>query len=176
MHVFEQVCGCNEHRLHTLCLLIFTFTWHLLVFTTTNVSRAHTHSLIGGGACGNSESCGQVEVKAPPGSWALCGHTSTNYFIKSDCSCACVFTHPAPPYPPGCDDGSRRLLFHCLQVRTYSSQEPAKPGDTLTVAASPRRGRPFPRLQTETVFQGNLWTKRSSSTEMFETATALSSV
>lgn len=38
--------------------------------------------------------------------------------------------------PRGCNDWSRRLLFHSRQVRTYSSQRPAKPGDTLTANAS----------------------------------------
>lgn len=72
--------------------------------------------------------------------WVLCSHTSSNYFIKSwvpvcVCAGACVFTQP-----PGCNDGSRRLLFHSRQVWTYSSQRPAKPGDTLTVIANLHHG------------------------------------
>lgn len=83
--------------------------------------------------------------KNPAGLWVLCSHTSSNYFIKSECLrvfmcasvclCVCAFTQP-----PGCNDGSRRLLFHSRQVRTYSSQRPAKPGDTLTVIASLHHG------------------------------------
>lgn len=94
-----------------------------------------------------SVSCDRVEVKNPAGLRVLCSHTSSNYFIKSECLrvsmcarvCLCVCAR-AFTQPPGCNDGSRRLLFHSRQVRTYSSQRPAKPGDTLTVIASLHHG------------------------------------
>lgn len=98
--------------------------------------------------------CDRAEVKTPLASeFSVVTPLPITLSSLSGCVYVCVrvFTQP-----PGCNDGSRRLLFHSRQVRTYSSQRPAKPGDTLTVIASLHHGCPLFRsysgysLQTQT--------------------------
>lgn len=129
-----------------ICLLVI-YVLLLSIFRYLWVQMYHIH--ISGCLCLcvlKSVSCDRAEVQTllasefsavTPLPITLSSLTACTYL----CVRVCMFTQP-----PGCNDGSRRLLFHSRQVRTYSSQRPAKLGDTLTVTASLHHGCPLFRF------------------------------